>query len=519
MSDIGFSSIPSDQIQPLFVAEVSNAKVAAGETPRRSLIIAQGLGTGFVAGVLTRVMSLGAVKTLCRAGSMAARMVESYLDADPLADLWLLPLADATSGQVKAHANLTITGTATADGAFTPYLGGRKLAVSVSAGNTAAQVAAKVVAALGVDEAAATALGSPYAVTASNVDGVITFTARNAGSVGNSIDIRMNYGGEAASEKIPDGLAVSELPTVAGESYIHLASGAGDPDLSTLGAMLGDQRFAHVANPYTASPALTKFATEFGDAPGGRWGYARRLYGIVFSALNSTASALAAFTTANDPHMSIFGIEGSPTPADEIAASYAGVCAASLRINPARPLNTLSLPGVKAPAEFDQFYYTDRDLILRNGITTPTIDASGNVRIQRAVTTYITNPYGAADKSYRDITTPATLDFLLTEMEALITNTYPRHILVSDGQTIGAGMPVVNPSAIKDLIIGAYQGWEQRAIVEDTATFAKLLRVQRNSQDSTRVDVLFPPDLANGLMVFAALAEFRLQYTEAEINS
>lgn len=519
MADIGFSTIPSDVVQPLFVAEVTNAKAAGGTATRRSLVIGQGLGTGFTAGVLVRVLSAAAVAIACRPGSMAARMVAKYMGADPLADLWLLPLADATSGQVKAHADLTLTGTATAEGAFTPYLGGRKLAVSVAIGDTAAVVAGKVVAALGVDETAAAALGSVYPVTASNVAGKLTFTARNAGAVGNSIDIRLNYGGEAASEKIPAGLAVTELPTQTGEPYIHLADGAGDPDLSNLGAWLGDQRFHIIASPYTTSPALTKYAAEFADTPAGRWGYCRRLYGMVATALNSTAAALASFTTANDPHTTIFGIEGSPTPADEIAAAYAGVAAASLRINPARPLNTLTLPGVLAPAPINHFLYTERDLILRNGITTPIIDDAGNVRIQRAVTTYTKNAYGAADASFRDVTTPATLDFLLTEMENLVTNTYPRHIIVNNNAPIGPGLPVVTEDAIRNLLINAYAGWESQAIVEDVVTFAKLLKVKRNSGDASRIDVLFPPDLANGLMVFAALAEFRLQYTAAEVNA
>ena len=47
--------------------------------------------------------------------------------------------------------------------------------------------------------------------------------------------------------------------------------------------------------------------------------------------------------------------------------------------------------------------------------------------------------------------------------------------------------------------------------------FAKLLRVERDASDPSRVNVYFPPDLANGLMVFAALAEFRLQYSPADM--
>jgi phage tail sheath gpL-like len=287
--------------------------------------------------------------------------------------------------------------------------------------------------------------------------------------------------------------------------------------LSTLGAILGDKRYSFVGNPYTAAPALTKWQAEFADNPAGRWGYARRLYGGVWSALNDTAANLASFSTANDPHQSIFGIEGCPNPSDEIAAAYCGAVAASLRVDPARPLNTLTLNGILAPHPFDQFTYTDRNLILNNGITTPIIDSAGNVRIQRAVTTYTKNPYGAADASFRDVTTPYTLDFLLTEMENLVTNQYGRVKLVNDGTPVAPGMAVVTPSAIKNALVAAYQGWERLAIVENSAVFVKLLRVERVQTDPTRVNVYFPPDLANGLMIFAALAEFRLNYSPTDM--
>lgn len=513
---VSFSYIPNDVVQPLFYAEVSNAKAAGGTTPRPTLLVGQGLGTGFTAGIPLRMLSSGQANTLFRPGSMLARMVRAYLANDPICELWVVPFADLVAG-VAATAVLHFTGTATAAGILALYLGGQRLLIPVATGDTASAIGTKIQTALGVDEAAAAALGSTFPVTASNSTGAVTFTARHKGAVGNSIDIRVNYLGAAGSEALPAGIAITELPTAQGEPYIHLTTGAGDPDLSGIGAILGDRRYSFVGNPYTASPALTKWQAEFADNPAGRWGYARRLYGGVWSAVVDTAANLASFSTANDPHHSIFGIEGCPCPADEVAAAYCGAAAASLRVDPARPLNTLTLNGILAPHPFDQFTYTDRELILKNGITTPMVDAAGNVRIQRAVTTYTKNPYGAADASFRDVTTPYTLDFLLSEMENLVTSRYGRVKLVNDGTPVAPGMPVVTPSAIKNALVAAYQGWERLAIVENSAAFAKLLRVERDGTDPTRVNVYFPPDLANGLMVFAALAEFRLQYSPSDL--
>jgi phage tail sheath gpL-like len=51
--------------------------------------------------------------------------------------------------------------------------------------------------------------------------------------------------------------------------------------------------------------------------------------------------------------------------------------------------------------------------------------------------------------------------------------------------------------------------------VENAELFAEHLVVERDSQDPSRVNVLFPPDYINGLRVFALLNQFRLQYDDA----
>ena len=108
---VSFSYIPNDVLQPLFYAEVSNAKAAGGTTPRPSLLVGQGLGTGFTAGIPIRILSSGQANSLFRPGSMLARMVRSYLANDPYAELWAVPFADLVAG-VAASTILHITGTA-----------------------------------------------------------------------------------------------------------------------------------------------------------------------------------------------------------------------------------------------------------------------------------------------------------------------------------------------------------------------------------------------------------------------
>jgi phage tail sheath gpL-like len=44
--------------------------------------------------------------------------------------------------------------------------------------------------------------------------------------------------------------------------------------------------------------------------------------------------------------------------------------------------------------------------------------------------------------------------------------------------------------------------------------FKAYLTVQRSPTDPNRLEVLYPPDLANQLRIFDVLAQFRLQYAE-----
>ena len=71
-------------------------------------------------------------------------------------------------------------------------------------------------------------------------------------------------------------------------------------------------------------------------------------------------------------------------------------------IDPARPLQTLVLPGIKPPAVADRFTWSERNVLLGAGVGTFRVDDGGLVRIERAVSTYITNAYGVADPSWRD---------------------------------------------------------------------------------------------------------------------
>lgn len=520
-----FQAIPATVLQPLFYAEMSNRKAAApGAVSRPTLIVGQKVASGTAtANALIRITGGAAqAQTIGGVGSQFARTVAAYIANDPLADIYGICLAD--NGSTKAEGTLTITGTATETRPISLYIAGQLLTIPVTSGEAATTVGARLEALLGVNEAAAVTLGSPYPVTAANTGGAVVLTARNAGTMGNRIDIRINYLGEP-NEALPAGIAITELP--AGTRYKFLnalttpTTGATDPVHTTPIANTINRRFGAIVLANNDATALTAWKAELADTTSGRWGPIRQQYGKLYCADVSTYADLSGsgFATSikNDPHAAGAAIVGSPTPPWEIAGAYAGRCMARYRNDPARPCNYLTLTGVKAPHADNLLSWTEREVLMGLGISVLGSTDSGEVQILRDVSTYIKNGAGGADASYRDGTTTATLETLLTEMRTFVLTNYADVKIVDDGTYIAPGAAVTTPRSIHSDIVALARGWERRGLIENIDTFARLLVVERDSTDATRVNVYFRPDLANGLMVFSALAEFALQYTEGEI--
>ncbi|HEV7286020.1 MAG TPA: phage tail sheath C-terminal domain-containing protein, partial [Kaistia sp.] len=258
--------------------------------------------------------------------------------------------------------------------------------------------------------------------------------------------------------------------------------------------------------------SLDAVKEAMGDVTG-RWSWSRQVFGHVFSAMRGTVSALSTFgATRNDPHVTVLGYTDSPTPPWEWAAALTALAARSLRIDPARPLQTLPLVGVLAAPTSSRFTLSERQILLFDGIATHFTGPDGTVRIERCITTYQTNAFGQPDPSYLDVETLATLAYIIRRMRSAITTKYPRHKLANDGTTFGAGQAIVTPKIIKAELIAQYSAMEELGLVENMEAFKAALVVERDANDPNRINVLYPPDLVNQLRIFAVLAQFRLQY-------
>jgi phage tail sheath gpL-like len=498
---VAFQTIPSTLRTPFVYVETDHTQASAsGSGAQPTLIVGQRRSTGSVAaGVMTRITSAGQGATYFGRASMLDHMIRAYFRNDPFGEVWAIALDDEGAG-VAATATLTVTGPSTAAGTIYLYIGGRLVTTAVASGDAQNTIASAINTAIGAD--------ADLPVSSSVSTNVVTLTARHKGAQGNKIDVRLNYRGLAGGESLPAGVSIA---------IVAMANGATDPSVATAITAMGDQRYDFIVQPYPVAANLNRWRDELTHAASsGRWGGTRMLYGHAFTCETDTVSNLGTLgATRNDAHHTIWGINKSPTPPWEIAAAAAGAAAASLRIHPARPVQTLPALGVLPPAEADRFTLTERNTLLNAGISTFTIGRDGTVRLETTISTYQTNAHGDEDESYLYVETPYTLTRINRDWRAHVQSKFPRSILVDNGTRFGTGLPMVTPNMLRGEAIAKYAEWELAGYVENADLFAEHLVVERDPDNAQRVNMVLPPDLANQFRILAVLNQFRIQYPAA----
>lgn len=487
---ISFNAIPIDIRTPGQYLEFDNSRALRGlpAVAHKVLVIGQRLVTGAVlANVPTRIFSAAQAVEAFGRGSMLAAMLAAFKTANRTTDVTAIALDDNAAGAAAAG-SVTFTGPATAAGVLQLYVAGQRVQVGVNAGMTAAQIATAA--------AAAITAAADLPVTAA-VDGVVTskvnITARHKGEAGNDIDLRVNY---ALGEVLPAGVGVA---------FVQPVGGAGNPSLATAIAAMADTQYNTVVIAYTDAANLALIEAELAD----RWGPMVQLEGQAIAAASGTVAELLTLgDSRNSQHLTIIGAGKSPT-APWIWAAVTGAIDAA-EPDPARPRQTLQLPGVLAAADADRFTREERDLLLHDGISTHVVDAGDLVRIERLITTYQEDAAGNPDASYLDIETVRTIAYLRATVRARIAQRFPRHKLADDGTAFAPGQAIVTPKLIRAELLHLFREWEEAGLVEDFDQFDADLIVERNATDPNRVDALIPPDVVNQLRVFAGLVQFRL---------
>lgn len=486
---ISFNDIPPTVRVPGAYVEFDSTRAMSGLQAFEAslLIIAQKLPTGAYPTLIPQlVTNLDQAIAGGGRGSMLAHMMARVRDNNEFTRTLVIAVDDAATG-VKASGSIAIGGTAAESGLLRLYLGGRQVLVRVAAGQTGEQVAAALVLAISAD--------ADLAFTAAASAGTVTVTAKHAGECGNSLHLTANlYDGE----RTPAGLTLG---------FTQPSGGAGNPDIAPVLAAIEGMQFDYIAMPWSDGYNLAALEATLED----RWGPMQMQEGLAFIARSGTVAELDAFGSArNSKFVTCIGQQACPSPDYEVAAAYAAVAAYHLPIDPARPLQTLPLKGILPPRVEHRFSLQEANLLLYAGMATTYVDFGGQVRIQREISMYQTNPYGQPDPSYLDIQTFATLSYLRKDVRFAILTKFPRHKLANDGTNFSAGQAIVTPNLVRSELISRFKLWEQAGLVEDIDQFKRDLIVTRNGSDPNRLDALIPPNLVNQFRVFAAQIQYLL---------
>jgi phage tail sheath gpL-like len=462
--NISFDQIPSSIRKPGKYFEYNN-KLAVRSLPtnlQRVLIVAQMLATGTaVANTVVQVFDSEAAATLFGRGSQAHRMVKAALRGNRYVQLFVLPVADAAGG-AAAVGTLTYTGTATAAGSLAINVAGTDIVVAVATGDTAAVVGANVLAAIN--------LYIDLAVSRAAAAGVVTLTALNKGLVANAMRL-------SCTSNAP-GINVAIVP---------FAGGLIDPTLTAALANAFSGGHEILVVPYTSGQTLTDLRTHLVAVSSPM---ERRPATGVYASVGTLSAATTQAATLNSERLLPALLKNGIDNGEEIAACLAAV--AAFEEDPARPLNTLTLPGIKPPAIADRLSRTEQEACLNNGVTPLEWGPGDVVQIVRAITSYTVNPASVLDVSWLDYTTIRTMDYAMKAIRTRVELRFPRDKLSSR-----------TPGRVRSEILQVLYQMEELEIIENIDLWKNDLVVERDSQDVNRLNAKIPVDVVNGLHIFA----------------
>lgn len=458
---ITFDELQTANRQPGTRIELNTANAVRGlpTNRRRLLIIAQRLAAGSVAALVpTLVYSAAEAAAAFGNGSIAARMVAAALRANRYLEITVIGLADPAGA--NAAGTMTFTGPATAPGTLTAYIGGDRLQIAVATGDTDAEIATALAAAL-TDRA-------DLPVTAAAALGVVTITFKHKGTIGNKLDIAV---------------AIDAAGTTAVAAA--MAAGTLEPDIQdALDLVFASQYelYAWQGNVEADVQALRDHLDAISNGMEMRPGR-----GIV--AIDDTiANAVSLAAAVNAGRVALVLARGSYSPPWEVAAAAAAAECAPIFDDPAIPRREVELPGLHLPPIASRFSDTEINTLLFSGVTPVDVGPGDVLRLVRLISTYTTNAADVADASLLDFNTLDQLDYGRKAIRARLTSVFARS---------KATTRVVKD--IRSEILQVALKLEQSEIWENVTANAAGIIVERDVNEPTRVNFRCPADVVNGL--------------------
>lgn len=486
---ISFDEISYDIRRPQTILEVRPTYTNIGLVgfPAKNLDIGQ-MTTGGTAspGVLYQIFRPDQGPALFGPASQLAQMIAATLAANPTTPLFAMGALPA-AGATAAVGTVTVTGAAVLAAATVPfYVAGRYVPVIVRPGDSVATQAANLAAAVNAD--------TRQPVSATSAAGVVTLTAKAAGELGNAYTVRI---GQRGDEQTPPGFACT---------ITAFAGGAGNPDITPLLSRIATEWYTDIAVAWTDANTLSLLATELDR----RYSATGRLDTHCYVGLSlALGAALTAGPGSNSRFLTRVPAYRAVSLPWEVAASVMGRASFNLNNDPARQLRGIDLPGIIGPAPADRFLDSDREQLLRVGMSTFNVLSEGTVVLERVVTSYQQSSLGIADTAWLDVMTPKTMTRIRYDWASYVGLLYPRHKLADDDTPAAAFSDVVaTPRRLHNSWAARCALYERLGWIEGADATSALAAFPRDPSDRNRVNARQQVRVIGNLMVLAGRLEF-----------
>lgn len=427
----------------------------------------------------TRIFSGDEAAALAGSGSFAHRMAQAAFDQYSGTEVYINLVDDAQAG-VKSTCTVTIAGTAVGAGSLELRIGNDRAAIAIADGDTAAEIATAL------DAAIAELHTMP--ATPSVASAVVTLQAKNAGVPGNELG-RCSSGSWYAVATITGTTGITATITA-------WASGATNPDITTALAAASSGTFSLVAIPYrdsTNMTALDDYMTEVSNAENCRGARG-------FVAITSTVADASTAAAINSKRIHVALKRGCKYTSIEIAAAFAAMHAEVGHA--ALPLNHMDLKKCDASSLANMLERDELNALLWAGVTPFNDDSSGTVRCVRSITTYTTNAFGSPDPLYLDTTTVANIDYARRAVKLAEESAFSQAVL-RENHVDGEPSFVITPDDVASLHFNVFKELEVNGNVQMVDFYKDRFRSVRSATVPGRVESDIPIEVVQGAHIFA----------------
>lgn len=411
-------------------------------------------------------------------------------------NMWWVPVPEPGAA-VKASGTIIFATNSTSSGTYFFSIGGDVVSFAVPSGATPTDIGDLLVAAITAKQ--------NIAVTAANVAGTVTVTAKTAGVNGNEISLVQNPGGQTQAALAPGGTTVA-LPGSGG----YLTSGAGVTDLNDMfftsggGDNLGDRWYTQISAPYSDATNLGYYKDSWNlrATPEVK----RRFDSTVGFVKETYSQAFAKPSTINSQGVSPVWEARSYSPHWELQAAVMGIKMASAEIDPGRPFKTLST-GIPVNTATGDLTYAENDALFRAGMGFCKIVAGSLVLGDQAIS-YRTNNVGAATAEWFDSVSQTRRQQLVYDVEQLFLNEPYIRGMVADDTSITIKSYVIKPKKVISDLSALVDVWSLNGWVKNAAEIKSSIAAEINATNNGRIDSEMEIDEALPLRIIGVVEKF-----------